>query len=171
MQEFKLNNNKEKITLGGGCHCCTEAVFQSLKGVTNVLQGYALLKAPNKFSEAVIVEFDNSIITLQDLIEIHLYTHKSTSQHSMRENYVSAVYVFSEIQQMQAINAIQKFQKHFSKTIITEVLKFKDFKASREDIQNYYLKNPSKPFCERYIHPKLQLLNEKFKYHTKENFI
>ncbi|MGJ8666043.1 MAG: peptide-methionine (S)-S-oxide reductase [Patiriisocius sp.] len=151
--------------MGGGCHWCTEAVFQCLKGVENVVQGYALVEAPNIFSEAIIIEFDPSIITLQDLIEIHLHTHKSTSQHSMRESYVSAVYVFSEIQQKQAIKAIQEFQKDFKEKIITKVLNFKGFKASREEIQNYYLKNPSKPFCERYIHPKLELLRTKFSNH------
>jgi peptide-methionine (S)-S-oxide reductase len=31
---------QDKIALGGGCHWCTEAVFQSLKGVQKVEQGY-----------------------------------------------------------------------------------------------------------------------------------
>ena len=69
---------KIKIALGGGCHWCTEAVFQSLKGVEKVNQGYVASTGENNwFSEAVIVHFNDEIITLKTLIEIHLHTHKS----------------------------------------------------------------------------------------------
>ena len=89
----------KKIALGGGCHWCTEAVFQSLKGVVSVEQGYiASLVKHSAFSEGVIVHFNANIISLKTLIEIHLYTHKSTSNHSMREKYRSAIYVFSKSQ-------------------------------------------------------------------------
>jgi peptide-methionine (S)-S-oxide reductase len=65
-----------KIGLGGSCHWCTEAIFQSLKGVPNVSQGW--IEPDNDsagFSEAVIVEFDPEMISLQDLIEIHLHSN------------------------------------------------------------------------------------------------
>ena len=49
-----------KIALGGGCHWCTEAVFQSLIGVKKVEQGYVASIEENKsFSEAVIVHFNS----------------------------------------------------------------------------------------------------------------
>ena len=31
----------EKTTLGGGCFWCLEAIFQQMKGVTDVVSGYA----------------------------------------------------------------------------------------------------------------------------------
>ncbi|MFP4490712.1 MAG: peptide-methionine (S)-S-oxide reductase, partial [Spirochaetaceae bacterium] len=31
----------EKITLGGGCFWCLEAVYQRIKGVESVVSGYA----------------------------------------------------------------------------------------------------------------------------------
>ena len=31
----------EKATLGGGCFWCLEAIFQQMKGVTDVASGYA----------------------------------------------------------------------------------------------------------------------------------
>ncbi|RKN29908.1 peptide methionine sulfoxide reductase, partial [Aquimarina sp. AD1] len=88
-----------KIGLGGGCHWCTEAVFQSLKGITSVEQGYIKSTGNNNsFSEAVIIVFSPEIISLKDLIEIHLLTHKSTSNHSFREKYRSAIYYFKNEQ-------------------------------------------------------------------------
>ena len=155
--------DKSKIALGGGCHWCTEAVFQSLKGVEKVKQGYVTSTGENDtFSEAVIVSFSPDIISLATLIEIHLYTHKSTSDHSMREKYRSAVYVFSEEQKESSENIIQGFQKEFDDKLITSVYTFKRFKASRDEILNYYYENPDKPFCKKFIDPKLKLLQLKF---------
>lgn len=76
----------EKIGFGGGCHWCTEAVFNALSGIINVQQGFIKSPAPNDyFSEAVIVEFEPNEIPIETLIEIHLRTHSSTSDHKMRK--------------------------------------------------------------------------------------
>ncbi len=152
-----------KIALGGGCHWCTEAVFQSLKGVGKVEQGYvASIDENNTFSEAVIIHFKTEEIALHVIIEIHLHTHKSASNHSMREKYRSAVYTFSIEQEINSREIIESLQKDFDSKVITKVFPFSEFKASREAIQNYYQKNPKKPFCETFINPKLKLLLDKF---------
>lgn len=158
----------EKIAFGGGCHWCTEAVFQALIGVKKVEQGYiGSVNENTVLSEAVIVHFNPKVINLKTLTKIHLYTHKSTSKHAMRDKYRSAIYTFSEIQTKNCIEILSCLQTEFSNKLITEVLPFKTFKPSREDIQNYYQKNPEKPFCKRYINPKLNLLLEKFSLHLK----
>lgn len=152
-----------KIALGGGCHWCTEAVFQALIGVEKVEQGYvASIGANSTFSEAVVVYFNAAEISLATLIEIHLLTHKSTSNHTMRTKYRSAVYSYSQAQMNEANSIIENLQKVFDKQVITKVYPFKLFKASREEITNYYFNNPKKPFCETYITPKLSLLIKKF---------
>lgn len=153
----------QKIALGGGCHWCTEAVFQALQGVCNVEQGFVASTGENSsFSEAVIVHFNPDIIPLEKLIEVHLYTHKSTSNHSMRNKYRSAVYYFEENQESELNKALEKLQVSFNEKIITRVFPFKAFRASREEIQNYYLKDPEKPFCRNYINPKLAILRNQF---------
>ncbi|QHI36247.1 Peptide methionine sulfoxide reductase MsrA [Kordia antarctica] len=156
-----------KIAFGGGCHWCTEAVFQSLIGVENVAQGWIQSTEENDtFSEAVIVQFDATLIPLKVLIEIHLRTHKSTVQHSMRTKYRSAIYYFDSIQKETIEEILTNLQKSFTKKIITQVLPFNGFKPSREAITNYYYSNPSKPFCEQFINPKLKLLLTKFSQFT-----
>ena len=151
-----------RIAFGGGCHWCTEAVFQSLIGVAKVEQGWvASLHDNATFSEAVVVHY-NENIDLKTLLHIHLLTHKSTSNHSMRNKYRSAVYYFSEHQKEESKLLLKAFQSKFSNKIITKVLAFHQFKPSTEEFQNYYLANPKKPFCQNYIDPKLKLLLQKF---------
>lgn len=157
----------EKIALGGGCHWCTEAVFQSLKGVHKVEQGFVASTGKNDFfSEAIIVHFDPTLISLRGLIEIHLHTHKSTSDHSMRVKYRSAIYVFSNKEIEEVSKILSNLQSVFDKKIIAKAYLFDKFKPSSEQFVDYYYRNPSKPFCETYISPKLSLLIEKFSDHT-----
>lgn len=153
----------QKIAFGGGCHWCTEAVFQSLIGVQNVAQGWVQSTDENDtFSEAVIVQFDATVIPLKILVAIHLRTHKSTVQHSMRKKYRSAIYYYDQPQKEVLNEILVAAQADFEDKIITQVLPFISFKASREEITNYYYSNPKKPFCEQFINPKLKLLLNEF---------
>lgn len=153
----------KKISFGGGCHWCTEAVFQQIAGVLKVEQGYVASKAKHAhYSEGVIVHYDRDKISLESLIEIHLHTHQSTSNHSMRNKYRSAIYCFDENDKIEALETLKNLRTDFEKEIITKVLPFISFKSSREEIQNYYLKGPDKPFCQNFISPKLELLKKKF---------
>ena len=149
-----------KIGLGGGCHWCTEGVFQSLNGVTQVDQGWIKSSGPNSNpSEAVIVHFEPEMITLEVLIEIHLLTHSSSSNHSMRNKYRSAVYTFNEDQNELGSSIIAR-RKQQDQSVITEVLPFVSFELNQEEFLNYYLTRKEAPFCQKFISPKLeQLIN------------
>lgn len=161
-----------KIALGSGCHWCTEAVFLALIGVENVEQGYVALTDENtSFSEAVVIHFNLETISLQTLIEIHLCTHKSTSQHAIRKKYRSAIYYVSETQKTQADSILNTLQNKFKNKLVTKAYPFSEFKPSREAIQNYYQKNSSKAFCERFITPKLNMLLKHFSEYIDSTFM
>jgi peptide-methionine (S)-S-oxide reductase len=152
-----------KIGFGGGCHWCTEAVYLSLKGVVSVEQGFIAQEEGNSsFSEAVIVTYNVDEIGLKELIEVHLYTHKSTSSHTMRTKYRSAVYAFDNATSNLAELHLRELQLGFDQKIITKVYSFKEFKYSQQEFHNYFYSNPNKPFCKTYIKPKLKLLLQKF---------
>ncbi|MFK7971208.1 MAG: peptide-methionine (S)-S-oxide reductase [Bacteroidia bacterium] len=153
----------KKVGFSGTCYWCMEAMFQSLRGVTDVEQGWISTAAKSDhFFEGIIVHFEPSIISLDTLVEVHLHTHKSTSNHSMRDKYPSAVYAFSD-EYMDSIRLIMsELQKEFADPIITTVEPFGAFKRSDEDMQNYYYSRPEKPFCVNIIEPKLRALLERF---------
>jgi peptide-methionine (S)-S-oxide reductase len=153
----------KKVGFGGGCHWCTEAVFSALKGVETVEQGWIASGGDySSFSEGVIVTYNALEISFDVLIEVHLYTHASTADHSMRDKYRSAVYTFENSDIISVRMTIDDLQNDFDKPIITKVLPLVDFKLNREDSLNYYFTDPEKPFCENYINPKLKLLREQF---------
>ena len=155
--------NLQKTGFGGGCHWCTEAVFQSLKGVERVEQGYISTRIdPKTFCEGVIVHFNPDSITLEKLIDIHLQTHQSTSNHSMRTKYLSAVYSFTSEQHSRVEGILKELQEDYAKEIVTIAYHYGDFKASRKEIWNYYKTDPERPFCKIYIEPKLNLIRQKF---------
>lgn len=157
-----------KIGFGGGCHWCTEAVFQSLNGVMHVQQGFIKSAAPHdEYSEAVLVEYDPQIIAINILLDIHLRTHASMSAHKMRGKYRSAIYFCIE-DQTNYHSMLGALQHEFEKPLVTQILPLVAFKLSDERFQNYYQNGPEKPFCKNYIDPKLTMLRKCYSKNYKE---
>lgn len=148
---------------GGGCHWCTEGVFQALRGVSQVDQGFVQSDAPAEtWAEGVIVTFDPSIIPLATLAEVHLRTHSATRARSPRGKYRSAIYIFEDGQRDETQSAIDRFADETGKAVHTLVLPFRGFRASDGRYKNYYRTDPSRPFCRRYIDPKLDYIRRHF---------
>lgn len=159
-----------KLGLGGGCHWCTEAVFQAVPAVDRVEQGYISSVAPyDHKSEGVLIHFTD-INSLEKIIDIHLQTHASTKQHSRREEYRSAIYYFDPEMKSRVetvLNSLSRKRNNKNRkqneNYITQTLPFVSFEASWDDIQNYYKTRPDAPFCKRYIEPKLKVVEELLK--------
>ncbi len=142
----------KKIGFGGGCHWCTEAIFQHVPGVQHVDQGWVSSNPPSdEFSEAVIVQFDDST-SVEKLTEIHLATHSSRSQHPLRRKYRSAIYYFDEEVRTKA----ESYLLSLGSPVITKLIPMLSFKRNQERYIDYYKKNPEAEFCQRYIEPKLK---------------
>ena len=159
-----------KIGFGGGCHWCTEAIFQALNGVDHVEQGWIASTPPfETFSEGIIVHY-NENINLDTLIEVHLLTHSSASAHSMRNKYRSAVYYFDKNDQTQAQSIISGLALKNNVNYITQTLPFGDFRLNTESQLNYYKNNKQAPFCKTYIDPKLTAIRERFGRQIRNDF-
>ncbi len=82
--------SRERITFGGGCFWCLEAVFQRLEGVQTVVSGYAGGQTQNPtyedvcdgktgHAEVVQISFDPSKITYARLLEVFWASHDPTA--------------------------------------------------------------------------------------------
>ena len=143
---------------GGGCHWCTEAVFQHVPGVVRVEQGFAGGPPPDDaLSEAARVWWDASVVTLVTLVGIHLDTHAAQSDHSMRGKYRSAVYA-ADAGTEEAARVALSSEAERRGPLVTRVLPLARFERSSERYRDYYRRRPDAPFCRTHIAPKLARL-------------
>ena len=157
------SNTPAQLGFGGGCHWCTEAVFDQLKGVSKVQQGWIKSAPPHdSYSEAVMVDYHREVISEEILIQIHLLTHAAKSNHAMRTKYRSAVYFVDEDKEIQLNEILQNLEVQNDEAYMTKVLPLVDFQSNEEQFLNYYKSRPNAPFCQRHIEPKLRLLMERF---------
>ena len=123
----------ETAGFGGGCHWCTEGVFQILRGVSEVFQGFLQSTAPDDaWAEGVVVRFDPGIISLDILIEVHLRTHSANSGYSPNTRYRSAVYIGDANQRHRTDTVITRLGQEVDTAARTKVLPLVGFRSSEQ---------------------------------------
>ena len=170
------NKNLEYATFGGGCFWCVEAVFLQLKGVENVVSGYAggIVQHPNyeqvcqgnsQHAEVVQVDFDEQQISYSQLLQVFFTTHDPTTLNRQGNDigtqYRSVVFYMNDEQKQQAEHIIQTLEDE-GLNIVTELSPAPTFYPAEDEHQNFYARNPSQGYCNFSIPPKLAKLRAKF---------
>ena len=164
-----------KIYLAGGCFWCTEAIFNRVEGVKKVIPGYigGNVKNPSYkevcsgktgHAEAISLEFDKNIISLDKLLLIFFQTHDPTQLNRQGNDfgtqYRSAIF-YTDIKQKKITeNIIKKLSESIykNKEIVTKIELAKDFFEAEKEHINYYDLNSNQPYCQVVINPKIQKL-------------
>jgi peptide-methionine (S)-S-oxide reductase len=171
--------NIQKITFGNGCFWCTEAIFQSVKGVKKVESGYmgGVTKNPTYIevcngdtghAEVIGLEYDADEVTIEELLLIFFKTHDATSLNRQGNDvgtqYRSVIFYHNDEQRIAAEAMIAKLteEKVFDKPIVTEVSPASEFYKAEDYHQNYFSDNPNKSYCAFVIQPKLNKFAKEF---------
>jgi len=167
-----------KATLGGGCFWCLEAVYQEVDGVTSVVSGYAGGDVPNPsyrqvcsgttgHAEVVQLTYDPEVVSYRALLEIFFTIHNPTTKDrqgaDVGPQYRSIVLYHDDEQRAVAESVIENLESDgvFSDPIVTEVEPLDTFFVAEEEHHNYYRDNPSQPYCQSVISPKVTKLRQK----------
>ena len=173
------SGNLEVATLAGGCFWCTEAVFQRLNGVVEVVSGFTggniknpayreIITGRTGHAEAIQIKFNPQEISFQELLYVFFATHDPTTlnrqQNDVGTQYRSAVFYHSESQKEQAESIIAELDKKevFTNKIVTEVTVAKEFYIAEKEHQNFYNEHRDQPYCQYIIDPKIKKLTEVF---------
>lgn len=167
----------ERITFGGGCFWCIEAVFQRFDGVKKVVSGYAgghvenptykqVTQGNTGHAEVVQIEYDPAKTSYGKLMEVFWAAHDPTTPnrqgHDVGPQYRSIVLYENDAQKMEAEKSKQAAAKDFKNPIVTEIVPLKAFYAGEGYHQNYYNQNKDQnPYCSAVITPKLKQLLKK----------
>jgi peptide-methionine (S)-S-oxide reductase len=178
------NNSTNKmidtLTIGGGCFWCVEAQLQQLNGVISVISGYAggVTKNPTYkevctgltgHAEVIQVTFDNSIISLDEMLAAFWQAHDPTQLNRQGNDvgtqYRSVIFYRNEEQKKIAEDYKKKLneEKVYDNPVVTEISALTTFYPGEEYHQNYYNQNTTQGYCLFVIAPKLEKFKKVFK--------
>lgn len=172
----------EIATFGGGCFWCVEAIFNRIRGVSEVVSGYAggeaqepsyeeVSSGQSGHVESVQVSFDPKEISYKELLYIFFRVHDPTTMNrqgaDVGEQYKSVIFYDGEGQKKEAEEALKEAQKEYEAKIVTKVLPLKKFHKAEEYHQKYYVKHEGSSYCTLVIDPKIKKLEERFSKYVK----
>ena len=169
----------ETLTLGGGCFWCTEAVFERVRGITQVQSGYcngAVLQPTYEqvctgrtgHNEVVRLTFDPAIISVQQILQIFFAIHDPTTLNRQGNDvgtqYRSGIYFHTPEQQQVAQAMLEQLaqERVFDAPLTTELLPEQNFWPAEDYHAQYYARNPSQGYCAAIIGPKLAKFRQTF---------
>ncbi|CAN5246307.1 peptide-methionine (S)-S-oxide reductase MsrA [soil metagenome] len=175
MEKEKL----ETATLGAGCFWCVEAVFDDLRGVTDVISGYSgghtenptyreVCSETTGHAEVTQIKFDPQELSFADLLRVFFAVHDPTTLNrqgnDVGSSYRSAIFYHSDEQKQTAEEIIKEVTEEgvYDNPIVTEVTKFVKFYPAEDYHQEYFANNPNQPYCAAVVAPKVAKFRQKF---------
>ncbi len=186
-QKAKIDLSKyERAYFASGCFWCVEAIFESVKGVTEAISGYAGGSAESAIyskvsagvtnhAEAVAVYYDPQVIDYSTLLEVFFGSHDPTTLNRQGPDhgrqYRSAIFYQNEEEKKLAQAYIEKLTKGnvFKAPITTTLEALDEFFPAEEYHQDFEKNNPNHPYVRSVSIPRLQQFQLKYPHLLKEN--
>jgi len=168
----------EKVaTFAGGCFWALAEGLSELKGVNEVVSGYAggTVKNPSYeevcsdrtgHAEAVQVYYDPKVVSYAELAESFFYAHDPTTLNRQGpdegEDYRSIAFYRTpeEQQELKAVIAKVNASHHYTDVIVTALMPIKVFYPAENYHQEYYKLHPGNSYIQSVSAPKVMKLRK-----------
>ncbi len=177
----------ETAYFASGCFWCVEAIFESVKGVEEVVSGYAGGTSENPtyeqvgsgrtdHAEAVEVYYDPKVISFTALVQVFFGSHDPTTLNQQGPDrgpqYRSIAFYKNEKQKEIIegyIKALKDQDVYQGQPITTEVTAFTKFYDAEEYHQDYERKHPNNSYITNVSIPRLNRFKANFAEYLKED--
>lgn len=177
----------ETAYFASGCFWCTEAVFERVKGVKEVVSGYSggtkpdptyseVASGSTDYAESVRVRYDPDVVTYRQLVEVFYGSHDPTQLNrqgpDVGPQYRSAIFYQTEKELAIAKEIKQKLEEagKYDKPIVTKFTKFEKFYEAEEYHQGYYAAHPNDSYIRNVSRPKVEKFEKEFNHLLKEEY-
>jgi peptide-methionine (S)-S-oxide reductase len=178
-EALRSAGQKQTMVLAGGCFWGVEAVFEHIKGVTDVKSGYAGGTGAASYeevgtgrtghAESVQITYDPSKITYGKLLKVffavaHDPTEVDRQGPDVGTQYRSAIFYSTDEQKRIAQAYIDQLNKAkaFPRPLATQLSALDSFHAAEGYHQNYLANHPNEPYIVYHDMPKLANLRKEF---------
>jgi peptide-methionine (S)-S-oxide reductase len=170
----------DTAVFAGGCFWGVEAIFEHVKGVKDVVSGYAggrtdkpsyedVGSGDTGHADSVQVVYDPSVVTYATLMRVffsvaHDPTELNRQGPDVGTQYRSAIFYRNETQRKEAESYIAQLTKakFFKAPIVTELSPLGRFYAAEDYHQNYMALHPTAPYIVYWDRPKLESFKRGF---------
>jgi peptide-methionine (S)-S-oxide reductase len=167
----------EVAILGGGCFWCLEAVYLEARGVTRVESGYMggstagptyeqVCAGTTGHAEVVRLEFDPSVISYRDILEIFFTIHDPTTPNRQGNDvgtqYRSVIFTTTPEQDATARKVMAEMAAVWDAPIVTQVLPAETWYKAEDYHQNYFEQHPLQGYCAFVVAPKVAKFRKTF---------
>ncbi|ADV49936.1 Peptide methionine sulfoxide reductase msrA [Cellulophaga algicola DSM 14237] len=169
----------ETAYFASGCFWCVEAIFESVKGVKEVVSGYSGGKEKNPtyeavgygrttHAEAVKIYYNPKEVSFETLVKVYFGSHDPTTVDGQRpdmgKQYRSIAFYKNDNEKkiIEAYMTKLKNDKVYNKPLATEVTKFDIFYDAEDYHQDYEKKHPDNSYIRGVSVPRLKKFQSKF---------
>jgi peptide-methionine (S)-S-oxide reductase len=170
----------QTAVFAGGCFWGVDAVFRHVRGVSEVVSGYAggaadtanyeaVSTGRTGHAESVRIVFDPARVSYRQLLEVffsvaHDPTQLNRQGPDIGTQYRSVIFYASPEQQAQAKSFIDRLTvaRSFSSPIVTRLVPLTQFYPAEKHHQNYLASHMDQPYIIINDLPKLEQLRKKF---------
>ena len=175
--EVALENGKAKAYFASGCFWCVEAIYESIKGVDEVISGYSggYTKSPTYESsntgrtghaEAVEVIYDPKIVSFATLVDVYFGSQNPTQVNGQGPDkgsqYRSIIFYQNDEQKQIILKKKEALAKQLNVKIAAEVYPFQKFWVAEDYHQNYERLHPENLYIQNVSIPRLNRFKAKF---------
>ena len=150
----------EKAVFGAGCFWHIQDRFKKVKGVSSTSVGYSggkkdsptyeqVCTGDTGHAEVVEVDFDSSIVTYSELLDVFWACHDPTTKDrqgpDIGHQYRSVIYYLDDNQRKLAEESMNDMNKsgRFRDSIVTEIHPIKEYYKAEDYHQDYFDKKGS----------------------------
>ncbi|MDQ1526276.1 MAG: peptide-methionine (S)-S-oxide reductase, partial [Microbacteriaceae bacterium] len=163
--------------LAGGCFWCLDAVYRTLRGVSDVVSGYtggtavnpsyeAVCTGATGHAEAVAVTFDPEVIPAEVILDVFFTLHDprqlNRQGNDIGTQYRSAMFYEGDEQKALFETARDRASEYWDGGIVTEITPLAEWYDAETYHQDFFAKNPGQGYCMAVAVPKVNKIRKSF---------